>query len=140
MRWVLGLCVGLTSLLFPQEYVDVHAPRGSFRAEIVDTDEKRTLGLSNRPSLDQGSGMLFKFDKPQKVYIWMKDMHFSIDVIWLNRSKIVTFIEHDFAPETFTKKPPKSICSSKPDTMYVLEIPVGDAGRLGIKKGSQLRF
>lgn len=132
--------ISSVSSLLAVEFVDVTAPRGLVRAEIVDTDATRMLGLSGRSSLENGSGMLFKFDVPQKVYIWMKDMHFSIDVIWLNRSKIVTFIERDFSPETYTKKPPRSICSKKPDTMYVLEVPAGDAGRLGIKKGSQLRF
>ena len=140
MKWMLGLLLGVGCSLFAVEYVDVTAPHGSVRAEIVDTDETRTLGLSNRSSLDEGNGMLFNFKKPQKVYIWMKDMQFSIDVIWLDRSKIVTFIEKNFSPETYTKKPPKSICSPKPDTMYVLEIPAGDAARLGIKMGSQLRF
>lgn len=139
MRWIVLMISSVSSLL-AVEFVDVTAPRGLVRAEIVDTDATRMLGLSGRSSLENGSGMLFKFDVPQKVYIWMKDMHFSIDVIWLNRSKIVTFIERDFSPETYTKKPPRSICSKKPDTMYVLEVPAGDAGRLGIKKGSQLRF
>ncbi len=140
MKWMFALLLGVGCSLFAVEYVDVTAPRGFVRAEIVDTDETRTLGLSNRPSLDEGNGMLFKFNKPQKVYIWMKDMQFSIDVIWLDRSMIVTFIERNFSPETYTKKRPMSICSPKPDTMYVLEIPAGDAGRLGITMGSQLRF
>ena len=138
MKWLFGLLLVLTCSLFSQEYVTVTAPLGSVKAEIVDTDETRTLGLSNRPSLDQGKGMLFKFDKPQRVYIWMKDMQFSIDVVWLNRKKIVTYIERDFSPETYKKNPPLRICSPKPDTMYVLELPAGEASRLGITLGAQL--
>jgi uncharacterized membrane protein (UPF0127 family) len=70
----------------------------------------------------------------------MKDMLFPIDVIWLNSGKIVTYIKQNFSPETYTKKRAEKVFSPEPDTLYVIEVPAGDADRLGITVGSSLAF
>ncbi len=62
--------------------------------EIVDTDEKRRIGLSNHIFLDQDRGMLFLFDSPARYSFWMKDMDFPIDIIWMLDGKIVDMMEN----------------------------------------------
>ncbi len=57
--------------------------------EIVDNELAREKGLSGRASLAENSGMLFKFPKPIIGRFWMKDMRFSIDIIWIHNGKVV---------------------------------------------------
>src|SRR3989344_4329125 len=51
-------------------------------AEVADTLALQTRGLSGRTSLGEGEGMLFIFDQEGTHGIWMKDMHFAIDIVW----------------------------------------------------------
>ena len=60
------------------------------KVEIVDTEEKRHIGLSGKLSLPYDQGMLFLFDSENiTVPFWMKDMKFPIDIIWINDGKII---------------------------------------------------
>lgn len=76
-----------------------NAPR--IRATVVDTNEKREIGLSGHSSLAEGEGMLFTFPEvPEKKLIpvfWMKGMQFPIDIIWV-RDGYVIGVEEDIPP------------------------------------------
>jgi len=62
-------------------------------------------GLSGRITLEAGQGMLFIFDKPDFYGMWMKDMNFPIDIIWIDEKlKIVdikTQVSQKSYPEIF---------------------------------------
>ena len=49
----------------------------------MDTPETRERGLMFRKGLGAGHGMLFVFDKTGEYAFWMKNMTFSIDILWL---------------------------------------------------------
>ena len=86
---------------------------------VADTPQKRQQGLSGREKLLPNTGMFFKFDTLEQQGIWMKDMNFSIDILWLDENcKAVAFksASPDSYPETFTPKVP---------ALYVVELPVG---------------
>ena len=87
---------------------------------IADTEEERELGLSGRPGLAPGSGMLFIFPEVGKYAFWMKDMRFSIDILWLANDGRVIYIKENVSPNTF----PASFAPSSP-ARYVLELPAG---------------
>lgn len=103
--------------------------------EIADTASEQTQGLSGRASMNDDQGMLFVFDQASSQCFWMKDMNFSLDMIWLNDQKEVVKIAKSVAPETY----PNEFCSEKPAT-YVIELTSGSAGRLGISEGQKLVF
>lgn len=101
--------------------------------EVATTVEERENGLGGRDSLADDSGMLFIFpDPPGEVTLafWMKDMKFSLDMIFLNRNKEVVFVERD-APAGSAEliEPPVPY-------LYVLEVNAGDAA--DIKPGDKL--
>ena len=101
--------------------------------EIADTVEARTLGLSGRKSLEHNSGLLFVFENPSLYNFWMKDMHFAIDIVWIDENWTVVDIDEAVSPETFpTAFTPSTAVN------YVLELNSGDASRLGIDIGSKL--
>ncbi len=81
----LGIFRGLSSL--GEKNHQLFTPNSSINIEIVKDEESRRLGLSGRPSIDDDSGMLFEFDDESAQHcFWMKDMLFSIDIVWLNSS------------------------------------------------------
>ena len=62
--------------------------------EVADTPEERARGLSSRRSIGANEGMLFVFDSPGSYGFWMKDMNFSIDIVWIQDDEIVGFEEN----------------------------------------------
>jgi uncharacterized membrane protein (UPF0127 family) len=102
--------------------------------EVVDTDKNRMRGLSERDSLAENQGMLFVFDQTEEQCFWMKDMHFNIDIIWLDNNKQIEKIEENASPDTY----PDFFCSD--NTKYVLEFNQGFAAKYGLKRGTTLQF
>ena len=103
--------------------------------EIADTPEKRAQGLSGRKELASKRGMLFVFDTPEKSGIWMKDMNFSIDIIWFDEQKKVVYIKEHATPESF---PEVFIPSTL--TSFVLEVPEGFVKERGIEVGDTVQW
>ena len=100
--------------------------------ELVDTSMAREKGLSGRKGLASNEGMLFKFDTAGRQCIWMKDMRFSIDIIWLNSSNIITKLEENVSPNTY----PRDFCQE--DTLYVIELNAGVARAKGLSIGNKV--
>ena len=93
--------------------------------------EEKTIGLSNRLSLEEDSGMFFLFKVPGKYQITMEKMKFSLDVICLDKDyKILETKElnpgHYFIP-TFESK-------------AVLELPQGSIKKANIRLGDEARI
>ena len=57
--------------------------------EVADTEAEQMQGLSDRENLGEYEGMLFVYQSSEVRSMWMQDMLFSIDVIWLNQGEIV---------------------------------------------------
>ncbi|HRY31105.1 MAG TPA: DUF192 domain-containing protein [Candidatus Paceibacterota bacterium] len=102
----------------------------SIAAIVADTEETRELGLSGTDSLAAQRGMFFIFDAPDYHGIWMKDMNFAIDVIWLSESKEVIHIEQGITPKTYPE-----IFSPSRKALYILEVNAGFVKKTGIKIG-----
>lgn len=102
--------------------------------ERATTAEAHFKGLSNRVELKPSTGMLFEFKQPSRQCIWMKDMNFSLDIIWLNETKTITKLMSDVKPDTF----PEPYCAE--DTKYVIELNSGDAKNLNLTTGQKLNF
>lgn len=73
--------------------------------------------------------MLFIFETPGQHGFWMKDMNFSIDIVWIDENLQIVGIDKNIAPETFP-----NIFYPNQLVKYVLEIPAGysDAHRIGL--------
>ena len=76
--------------------------RVSIRERTIDVEVARTSGalakgLSGRETLASGRGMIFVFEKEALYPFTMKDMRFSIDIVWINNDRIV-YIAHSALP------------------------------------------
>ncbi len=115
----------------PTNFVQNHGPvliEGGHRLnlEVVDTERERTRGLSGRESLGKNAGMLFVFPVSNTYGFWMKDMNFSIDIVWLDENFEIVYIKEEVSPETYPE-------SFRPDTpaRYVLEVNAGVMNEMG---------
>lgn len=104
------------------------------KLEIADTVDERMLGLSNRKSLPQDTGLLFIFEESGDWGFWMKDMNFSIDIMWLDENFKVVGLKENATPGSY----PQVFKSEKP-AKYVLETNVGFAAKHNIEIGTQLK-
>jgi uncharacterized membrane protein (UPF0127 family) len=90
----------------------------------------------HRETLKPNEGMLFLFGREGKYDIWMPNMKFSIDIIWMDSdSRILKIAEN--------AKPCKSIFEcpayiSPANARYVLELNAGTARKAGMKKGERI--
>ena len=119
----------------PSNHLVLNTEKGKYRLGASQTMAEREKGLGGRVSLPKDEGMLFVFEGVAVQCFWMKDMHFSIDIIWLDAEKRVVHIEKDVSPETY----PRTFCPSKP-AKYVIELNAGEASRASIHPGQKLSF
>lgn len=128
--------------LIPQvETKEVQIGNTKITAEIADTPQKRELGLSGRTSLADGRGMLFIFDQ-KKAFpsIWMKDMHFGIDIVWIADGKIAKIDDHVPAPVSGTPESELKIYYPDKPVDYVLEVPANFLEKSGVNVGASVDF
>lgn len=104
-------------------------------AEVMKTPEEWQKGLSGRESLKENHGMLFIFKKDDRYGIWMKDMHFAIDIIWINAKKEIVHIAHSVPPDSYPK-----IFKSPVPARYILEVPAGYNKKNGIEIGDAVTW
>jgi uncharacterized membrane protein (UPF0127 family) len=107
-------------------------------ADIAETNEQRTKGLSVKDTLDENEGMLFLFKTPSKHSFWMKNMKFPIDIIWISEYHEVVHVEHSLEPCK-----PHSFCPTyKPDrdALYVLETVAGFAQKYNVTENDYVDF
>lgn len=89
-------------------------------ADVAQTQAQLEKGLGGRDSLADKTGMWFVFPYPYQWGIWMKDMKFPIDIVWLDESLKIVTIKQNVSPETYPEAfYPTSLAS------YVLELPAG---------------
>jgi uncharacterized membrane protein (UPF0127 family) len=104
-------------------------------ARVADTDETRQKGLSGTSGLGQNDGMLFIFQVPGRWGMWMKDMKYGIDILWMDGDKKVIYKAENVTPDTF----PKVFLPDK-DALYVLELPAGFISKNGVSLGQIVGF
>ncbi len=97
---------------------------------VADTPAKRAAGLSSREFLPDNEGLLFIFGEPGKHLFWMKDMHFPIDVVWINERFMVVDVTENILPATFPE-----IFEPMEPVRFVLEVNAGWIAKNGIKRG-----
>jgi uncharacterized membrane protein (UPF0127 family) len=115
--------------------VDVRGPDGtaSFTVEIADTVQERALGLMYREDKAADHGMLFLYDRPQRLAFWMRNTLIELDMIFVRPDGTVARVHDRAQPQDDTA------IDGGPGLVAVLEINGGLAEELGIVEGSELR-
>lgn len=100
------------------------------RVEIANSDAERVKGLSDREEFTTADGLLFVFPTPGYYSIWMKDMHFPIDIIWIGADLKIIEIHKGVTPDSY----PRLYRPSRP-AQYVLETNIHLSDTFSFKEG-----
>lgn len=92
----------------------------SVQASVADTMTSRIRGLSDTPFLPDHVVKLFVFGVPGSHSIWMKDMNYALDILWVAEEGEIVHIEENVTPESF----PESFSSPTP-AWFVVEANAG---------------
>lgn len=112
----------------------------TLRVEVMDTEQERNKGLSDRENLPSDTGMLFVFPTPGVHAFWMKDMRFPLDFVWVRDGKIVDLTEQVSPPSPGTPDDKLLIYEPKEPIDAVLEVNAGVVNNLGITEGMQVSW
>ncbi|MCU0678119.1 MAG: DUF192 domain-containing protein [Candidatus Pacebacteria bacterium] len=70
-------------------------------ASVADESTERQLGLSRTTTLPSDVVKLFVFPTADFWSFWMKEMLYSIDIVWLDTNGTIVHIEHAVSPDTY---------------------------------------
>ena len=100
---------------------------------VAETWPERIKGLSGTPYLPENLVKLFIFDTPAFHSIWMKDMLYPIDIMWVNDDNKIIHIEKNTMPESY----PTMFVPEKP-ALYVIEAATGFVSTNKIEIGDMI--
>ena len=127
--------VGFKDFFFAQTPI-VHFDDLPVRVEIVSTPEALAKGLSGRNTIgEHKQGMFFIFPETGFHGIWMEDMKFAIDIVWIDENLTVVDIMRNISPDTY----PRTFRTEKP-IRYVLETEAQYVNLIGIRIGQKVRI
>jgi uncharacterized membrane protein (UPF0127 family) len=105
-----------------------------FEVEIANTDEKRTVGLMYRRSLGEKAGMLFLYEPPQPIAMWMRNTYIPLDMIFISPDNRVHRIVERTEPFS------RQTIPSGGTVKGILEVNAGVAAKIGLKPGDEVRY
>jgi len=110
-----------------------------FTTELVETSAALKKGLMYRNGLPPRQGMFFLFNEPpQRRSMWMNNMRFPLDIVWLDGSLRIVSIRKDVQPCITSAECPN--ISSIYKAQHAIELAAGDADALGLEVGDSLKF
>lgn len=115
-----------------KDYKHIKIGNKKYYIEIAESEEEKSIGLSNKESLPENEGMLFIIkdnEKDKEGLIWfnMEDTSFPLDIIFINDDLEVTQV---------SKGKPMSTEPIYGEGDYVLELNVNS----GVKVGDEIEF
>ncbi len=115
--------------------VSVRGEFGSVRFDVTvaDEPEERAQGLMFVEQMDTLEGMLFVFERPQRVSFWMRNTLIPLDMIFVGPDGVIDHVHSMAVPLDETP------IFGGTDIQYVLEINGGMAERLGLAAGNELQ-
>jgi uncharacterized membrane protein (UPF0127 family) len=123
-----------TAQAIKREMLKLHTARGIhlINTEITETQEEKAVGLMFRTSLADDAGMLFFYDTPQEITMWMRNTYIPLDMVFIRADGVVHRIE------AWTQPFSENIISSGANVVACLELAGGAAERLGLKPGDRV--
>ena len=98
----------------------------------ANNETKRNKGLMFRKNpLKENEGMLFKYKKPQKISMWMKNTYIPLDLLFLDKNLRVVEMKTNLKPLNTKKK-----YTSEGKYKYAIELNKNSINKFNIKKGT----
>lgn len=117
------------------EWVELAGER--YAVEVAITDEQRARGLMFRDRLEPGTGMFFIHEREEPQAYWMKNTRIPLDILYFSRDLRLVSQQRDVPPcRTGVGCP---AYPSRAPALYVLELNAGEAARLQLHDGMELK-
>lgn len=100
--------------------------------EIPETLEEQSIGFMNRDQITYDQGMLFIFSEPRIASMWMKNVNFPLDMIFIDNRQLILNIEKNTKPRTSDLYESKGLCK------YVVEVLGGFCEKYKVEKGQKV--
>lgn len=109
-----------------------------YKVEIADDDAERVRGLMFRDEMAADRGMLFIHDREEPQAYWMKNTRIALDILYFDNARKLVAQQRDVPPCSAGDRCPPypSIAAAR----YVLELNAGEAARLHLQEGAELRL
>lgn len=118
------------------EPLRLQTSKGQFdlQVEVAETEAQKSYGLMFRTALPPGTGMIFPYETPREITMWMRNTYISLDMVFIRADGVVHRIEFGTEPLSET------VVASRGPVTAVLEIAAGEAERYGLKPGDRVGF
>jgi uncharacterized membrane protein (UPF0127 family) len=101
--------------------------------EVAEAPKEKALGLMFRTELADNQGMLFAYDEPRELSMWMRNTYIPLDMVFIRPDGVIHRIEARAEPMS------EHVINSDGPVSAVLELAGGAAERLGLKPGDRVR-
>ena len=105
------------------------------RVYVVEQDAERIRGLSGRASIGPTEGMLFIFPKDDYHGIWMKEMNFPLDIMWLSADGTIIDAYENVRPDSYPR-----VFEPKTPARFVLEVNANYMDSFNIHVGDKVNI
>jgi uncharacterized membrane protein (UPF0127 family) len=133
--YILLITLFITLIIVNKKTPTLKTPNKNYQILLANTEELRIKGLSNKKELEKNKIILFIFEKPETIGIWMKDMLFNIDIVYVDENWNVINYFDNVSPSTYP-----NIFYSSSSAKYVIEMNSGERLESGIDKGVKLYY
>ncbi|HUU67297.1 MAG TPA: DUF192 domain-containing protein [Methyloceanibacter sp.] len=129
MQPVAGMAAGTRELI-----LETDSGEHRYQVEVATTYGERALGLMFRRTLPDTAGMLFLYDPPQRVGMWMRNTVIPLDMIFISGDGRVHRIQANTEPFS------TDLIPSGGEVGGVLELNAGQADKIGLKRGDRVVY
>lgn len=109
------------------------------RVLVANNHKHRLKGWSDKKDMGKYGGMLFVFPDFGQHAMVMRDMHFPLDIIWLDGNKIID-IAPNLPPEPDVSEDQLIVYRARAASTLVLELPAGFKDQYGLKIGDTVEI
>lgn len=117
-------------------WVEVGGER--YKVEVADDDAERARGLMFRDEMATDRGMLFIHDREEPQAYWMKNTRIALDILFFDNARKLVAQQRGVPPCSLGDRCPPY--PSNAAARYVLELNAGEAARLHLQDGAELRL
>ncbi|MET0807193.1 MAG: DUF192 domain-containing protein [Pseudoxanthomonas sp.] len=133
---LLVLTLLLSSCANASNWVELGGHR--YRVEVADDDAERARGLMFRDELAAGTGMIFLHEREEPQAYWMKNTRIPLDILYFDSARKLVAQQRDVPPCSAGNACPPY--PSNAPARYVLELNAGEAARLKLQNGAELKL
>ncbi len=121
---------------FPKSALVIETAEGkrlSYDIELALTPDQQMQGLMHRQSMPLDAGMLFVWQQPHIIRMWMRNTFIPLDMVFIDTRGVIVDIGRNTVPHS------EEIVEPKTEAIAVLELNAGVADAAGIRIGDTVR-